>query len=44
MATTYEMATYELAEIGTEFDIIIRGRPVRARVVQTPFYKRARAA
>ena len=33
-----------LAEIGTEFDIIIRGRPVRARVVQTPFYRRARAA
>jgi aminomethyltransferase len=33
-----------LAEIGTEFDIIIRGRPVRARVVQTPFYRRAKAA
>lgn len=28
----------ELAKIGTEFDVIIRGKPVPARVVKTPFY------
>lgn len=28
----------ELAKIGTEFDVIIRGKPARARVVKTPFY------
>lgn len=28
------------AAIGTEFDIVIRGQPVTARVVRTPFYKR----
>ncbi|HWQ68929.1 MAG TPA: glycine cleavage system aminomethyltransferase GcvT [Patescibacteria group bacterium] len=28
--------------IGTEFDIVIRSQPVAARVVRTPFYKRAR--
>ena len=36
----YVAAQY--AEIGTEFDIVIRGQPVTARVVRTPFYKRAR--
>ncbi len=30
------------AAIGTEFDIVIRGNPVLARVVPTPFYKRKR--
>ena len=28
------------AAIGSEFDIIIRAKPVRARVVRTPFYRR----
>jgi aminomethyltransferase len=28
----------ELAKVGTEFDIIIRGKPTKARVVKTPFY------
>jgi aminomethyltransferase len=28
-----------LAEVGAEFDIIIRGKPVKARVVTTPFYQ-----
>jgi aminomethyltransferase len=28
-----------LAEIGTEFDVIIRGKAVKARVVETPFYQ-----
>lgn len=28
----------ELAKLGTEVDIIIRGKPTRARVVKTPFY------
>lgn len=28
----------ELAKIGTEFDVIIRGKPTKARVVKTPFY------
>jgi aminomethyltransferase len=30
------------AAVGTEFDVEIRGRKVAARVVPTPFYKRAR--
>jgi aminomethyltransferase len=30
----------ELARVGTELDVIIRGRPVRAHVVQRPFYRR----
>jgi aminomethyltransferase len=29
------------AAVGTEFEIDVRGRPVPARVVPTPFYKRA---
>ncbi len=29
----------ELAAEGSEFDVIVRDRPVRARVVKTPFYK-----
>lgn len=33
-----------LSGSGTEFEVIVRGRPVRARVVATPFYKRAKAA
>ena len=32
----------QYAAIGTEFDIVIRGQNVAARVVRTPFYKRAR--
>jgi len=28
-----------LADEGSEFDVIVRDRPVRARVVKTPFYK-----
>ncbi len=32
----------EHARIGTEFDIVIRGEPVRAKIVPTPFYKRKR--
>ena len=27
---------------GAEFDVVIRGQPVAARVVPTPFYKRPR--
>jgi aminomethyltransferase len=30
------------AAIGTEMDILIRGEPVRAKIVPTPFYKRKR--
>ena len=30
------------ATIGTEFDILIRGEPVRAKIVPVPFYKRKR--
>lgn len=30
--------TPELAKIGTEFEIMIRGKPTKARVVKTPFY------
>ncbi len=32
----------EYATIGTEVDILIRGEPVRARIIPTPFYKRKR--
>ncbi|MFL6276326.1 MAG: glycine cleavage system aminomethyltransferase GcvT [Blastocatellia bacterium] len=32
----------EHAGIGTEFSVVIRGREVPARVVETPFYKRER--
>jgi aminomethyltransferase len=28
----------ELAKVGTEFDILVRGKPTKARVVKTPFY------
>ncbi len=28
----------ELAKVGAEFDVIIRGKPTKARVVKTPFY------
>ncbi len=34
----------ERSPVGTEFQVIIRDRPVKARVVPTPFYKRAKAA
>lgn len=30
------------SDVGTEFSILIRGRETKARVVSTPFYKRAR--
>jgi len=33
-----------LAAIGSEFDVDIRGRVVKARVVAEPFYKRPRPA
>ena len=32
----------ELCAAGSEFDVIIRGKPARARVVPTPFYRRAK--
>ena len=32
----------EHAPIGTEFDVVIRGQPIPARVVPTPFYRRPR--
>jgi aminomethyltransferase len=28
----------EFAATGTEFDVIVRGKPLKARVVKTPFY------
>lgn len=28
----------EFAKLGTEFDVIIRGKPVKARTIKTPFY------
>ncbi len=28
----------EFAAVGTEFDVIVRGKPLKARVVKTPFY------
>jgi aminomethyltransferase len=30
--------------VGTRFEVIIRGSPVKAQVIPTPFYKRAKAA
>ncbi len=30
------------AAVGTEFQVDLRGRPARARVVETPFYKKAK--
>ncbi len=30
----------ELAGVGSEFDVVIREKPTRARVVKTPFYRR----
>jgi aminomethyltransferase len=32
----------DLSAVGTEFSILIRGKETRARVVPTPFYKRAK--
>jgi aminomethyltransferase len=29
----------DLAKIGNELDVIVRGKPVRARIVKTPFYQ-----
>jgi aminomethyltransferase len=29
----------DLAKIGTELDVVVRGKPVRAHVVKTPFYQ-----
>lgn len=29
----------DVAKIGNELDVVVRGRPVRARVVKTPFYQ-----
>jgi aminomethyltransferase len=28
----------EFAALGTEFDVVVRGKPLKARVVKTPFY------
>jgi aminomethyltransferase len=28
----------ELAAIGTEFDVLIRNKPVKAKIVKRPFY------
>ncbi|GAV24500.1 aminomethyltransferase [Carboxydothermus islandicus] len=36
------MVELEAAEIGTEVDVIIRGKGVRARVISRPFYKRGK--
>ncbi len=33
------MVPVELAEVGAEFDVIIRGRALKAKVVPTPFYQ-----
>ena len=33
----------EHSAVGTEFDVIIREKPVKARVVPTPFYRRAKS-
>ena len=30
--------------VGTRLEVIIRGAPVKAQVIPTPFYKRAKAA
>ena len=37
------MVELSYTEVGTEFDIEIRGKKARAVVVKTPFYKRAKA-
>ncbi|MDQ5852826.1 MAG: glycine cleavage system aminomethyltransferase GcvT [Chloroflexota bacterium] len=29
----------DVAKLGTELDVLVRGKPVRARVVKTPFYQ-----
>ncbi len=29
----------DLAKLGTELDVVVRGKPVRAMVVKTPFYQ-----
>lgn len=33
----------ELSKVGTELEVMIRGKGVKAQVVRTPFYQRARA-
>jgi aminomethyltransferase len=33
----------DLASVGTELEVDVRGRPLRAQVVQRPFYKRPKA-
>jgi len=33
----------ELAAVGTEVQVDVRGRPLRTQVVQRPFYKRGKA-
>jgi aminomethyltransferase len=33
------LVAVEYSTPGSEFDILIRGKPVRARAVKTPFYK-----
>jgi aminomethyltransferase len=30
--------TPEFAKLGTEFDAVVRNKPLKARVVKTPFY------
>lgn len=35
----YALVRAKTVKIGDEVDVIIRGKPVRARVVKTPFYK-----
>jgi aminomethyltransferase len=32
----------EQAKVGTDFNVVVRGREVSARVAETPFYKRER--
>jgi aminomethyltransferase len=34
----------ELAAVGTELDVDVRGRPLRVQVVKRPFYKRPKAS
>ena len=29
----------ELASVGSEFDVVVRDRPVRVQAVKTPFYR-----
>ena len=33
----------EVSGLNSEFDVVIRGKPTRARVVRTPFYRRPKA-